>query len=84
MAKSNRTPLTGDDPMPFGQFKGKLMRELPMDYLDFLIRQPWLRDWRGVWSYVVSREQEIIAARPKLETPKTLRTYEDYLRWGRS
>jgi hypothetical protein len=82
--KKNRTPLVGTDLMPFGQFKGKPMQELPMDYLDFLIRQTWLKDWPGVWSYVTSRKEEIVAARPKMETPKTLKTYEDYLRWGRS
>lgn len=84
MKKNNRTPLVGTDLMPFGQFKGTAMKDLPIDYLDFLLRQTWLRDWRGVWSYVISREQEIIAARPKIETPKTLRTYDDYIRWGRS
>lgn len=81
---NRRVPLTATDPMPFGQFKGKPLGELPMDYLDYLYRQPWLKDWRSLWSYVLSREQEIIAARPKIETPKTLTSYDDYLRWGRS
>jgi hypothetical protein len=84
MRGSRRNPLKATDPMPFGQFKGKPMGELPMDYLDFLLKQTWLRDWRDVYGYVMSREKEILAARPQLETPKTLTTYEDYLRWGRS
>jgi hypothetical protein len=69
--------------MPFGELKGQPMGELPLAYLDFLLRQPWLPDWPGVHSYVKSREAEIIAARPQLEQPKILTTFDDYLRWGR-
>lgn len=82
--KRSKQPLTATDPMPFGEFKGKLMGELPLSYLDFLLRLTWLRDWPGVFAYVKSREQEIVAARPKLEQPKTLTTFDDYLKWGRS
>lgn len=78
-----RPPLEPGDPMPFGEFKGTRMRDLKIDYLDFLLRQPWLPDWPRVYGYVKSREADIIAARPKLEQPKILTTFDDYLRWGR-
>ena len=69
--------------MPWGELKGTRMRDLPMTYLDFLLRQPWLKDWPAIHAYVLSREAEIVAARPQLEQPKVLQTYDDYLRWAR-
>lgn len=83
MNNSRRDPLTDESPMPFGQFKGTPMGRLPMAYLDFLLRQGWLPSWPAVHAYVSSRKDEIVASRPKSETPKTLTTYDEYLRWGR-
>lgn len=81
--KRNRNPLIDTDPMPFGEFRGKAIGSLPLSYLDFLLRQPWLVDWPNVHGYVKAREAEIIKARPKLESPKILSTYDDYMRWAR-
>lgn len=75
--------LTATDPMPWGEFKGTPMGELPLTYLDFLLRQPWLRDWPAIHGYVTSRKDEVIAARPKIEAPKDLDTFDDYLKWAR-
>lgn len=83
MNHSKKPPLTHDSPMPFGQFKGTPMGKLRMDYLDFLLRQDWLPSWPAVHVYVTSRRKEIEAARPRVSTPKTMTTYEEYLRWGR-
>jgi hypothetical protein len=69
--------------MPWGECKGTRLRDLPLAYLDFLLRQPWLVDWPEIHGYIKSREAEIVAARPKLEQPKTLSTFDDYMRWGR-
>jgi hypothetical protein len=78
-----RKVLTAEDPMPFGQFKGTPMGKLPLTYLDFLLRQVWLKEWPHVEAYVSSRKSEVEAARPKVETPKFLTTFDDYLKWGR-
>lgn len=83
MNNSRKPPLTDTSPMPFGQFKGIQMGKLPMDYLDFLLRQDWLISWPAVHNYVSQRKEEIVASRPKETTPKNLQTYEEYLRWGR-
>ncbi len=71
--------------MPWGEFKGKPVGELPLTYLDFLLRQGWLEDWPRLFAYVKSRETEIVASRPTAahEQPKVLRTFEDYIKWGR-
>lgn len=69
--------------MPFGELKGTRMRDIPIVYLDFLLRQSWLPDWPRVHGYVLSRKKEIEAARPAMPKPETLTTFDDYLRWGR-
>lgn len=78
-----RPPADPDSPIGWGEFKGTRLRDLPISYLDFLIRQPWLVDWPALYAYVMTREAEIVAARPKLEQPKLLTTFDEYLRWGR-
>lgn len=32
--------LSGDKPMPFGKHRGKLLREVPVDYLHWLAKAP--------------------------------------------
>ena len=78
-----RAPISPDAPMPWGEFRGVRMRDLQLSYLDFLLRQSWLPDWPAIHAYVKSREAEIVAARPKLEQPRTLTTFDDYMRWAR-
>lgn len=80
---TSRKKLTGDEPIQWGEFKGTRFRDLSLGYLDFLLRQPWLPDWPAIHAYVKSREAEIVAARPKLEQPRTLTTFDDYMRWAR-
>ncbi len=31
--------------MPFGVHRGKPLRELPDEYVDWLVVQPWVQDW---------------------------------------
>jgi hypothetical protein len=78
-----RPPASPDAPMPWGELKGTRMRDLPLAYLDFLWRQPWLVDWPAIHGYVKSRAKEIEAARPSMPKPETLTTFEDYMKWGR-
>jgi hypothetical protein len=52
LAKKSGTPyLTGkalmpDSPMPVGEHVGKVMRQVPDDYLRWVNAQPWSADWR--------------------------------------
>ena len=78
-----RPPASPDSPMPWGEMRGVRMRDLSLAYLDFLLRQPWLVDWPAIYGYVMSREKEILAARPNLPQPATLTTFEHYIKWGR-
>lgn len=44
--------LTDEDPMPFGKHRGKKIKDLPVDYMDWLLAQdeikghPGLEAWR--------------------------------------
>jgi hypothetical protein len=79
----SRKPLTGEDLMVWGEFKGTKMKDLPLSYLDFLLRQKWLVDWPGIKAYVESRRQEVEGNRAKVPTPKTLTTFDEYIKWAR-
>jgi hypothetical protein len=81
--RTSRKPLSPDSPMPWGEMRGVRMRDLPITYLDFLLRQAWLVDWPAIYGYVKSRQKEIEAARPAMPKPETLTTFEDYIKWGR-
>lgn len=83
MPSPRNRPLGPDDKMPWGEFAGKTLGSLPVDYLDFLLRQPWLKDWPGIYAYVQSKKDFVEASRPKQIEPKVLDTYDDYIKWAR-
>lgn len=82
MAKKH-PKLTDNDPMPFGRFAGQKMKDLPLEYVDYLLRQTWLRDWPHLSAWVESQRPRVEEHRPKITTPKELRSYEEYIKWGR-
>lgn len=45
--------LSDDDEMPFGKHKGKKMRDVPADYLDWLRDQSFVRySWPKLYEYM--------------------------------
>lgn len=47
------SPLRDLDPMPFGKFKNKKMKDVPAWYLDWLVDEQWLLDkWPQVKAYI--------------------------------
>lgn len=44
--------LSDSDPFPFGTHKGKLMKDVPSAYLDWLDGQPWSSSWPEVLDYI--------------------------------
>ena len=45
-------PLTDNDLMPFGKFKGDKMQDVPGVYLDWLAGQDWIDKWPAVVEYI--------------------------------
>jgi Putative quorum-sensing-regulated virulence factor len=81
-----RPPLDPDDPMPWGAHAGIAMRDVPLEYLLWLRRQPWLLDWPRIYAYVETRKADLDSMRqtdPKEEQVQTFSTFEDYLKWSK-
>ena len=81
----SQTPWTDDTIMPWGNFKGTAMRDVPDVYKLWLLQQRWLPDWPGLFSYLKSIESGLRAAAKDLspsadQQPDDLQGYEDYLR----
>jgi len=53
------SPLTDDDPMPFGKHKDKPMREVPPDYLMYIFEADWISEWPAVYSYIANNVESI-------------------------
>lgn len=79
----DRTPWTDDTVMPWGKHEGAQLKSVPADYLLWLYRQPWIREWPGLHGYLKSREDILIAEeqeRRAEEKPAEFDSYDDYLR----
>jgi hypothetical protein len=53
MSEVDKSPLKDRDLMPFGEHKGKQMKDVPAGYLDWLDGQDWLpKRWPRVKAYI--------------------------------
>ena len=53
--------MTDDDEMPFGKHRGRAMRDVPAEYLDWLRDQDWVEDWPQVAEYLRKNKAAIDA-----------------------
>ena len=60
----NNEPLTDHSKMPFGKHKGELMINVRMNYLRWLLEQPWIEQWPAVAQYARQRIEGV--AKPNL------------------
>ncbi len=51
--------MNDQDKMPFGRHKGLSMQEVPADYLDHIIGQPWISKWPDVERYIEDNRKAI-------------------------
>ena len=51
--------FTDTDLMPFGKHKGVAMRDVPAEYLDWLIGQDWINKWPRVEAYIMQNKKAI-------------------------
>ena len=86
MPKTPRKKVLDSTPMPWGEHKGIPMGKVDPNYLLWLFRQNWIRDWPDLHDYLVLNqdalmieEQDDESANPRGE----FTSYEDYLRYGR-
>ena len=77
-------PLTDDSPMPFGEHKGTALRDVPSGYLLWLLRQEWIKSWRGLYDYLIDRQDVLLSEvddseRDDDDESKPFSTYQDFL-----
>lgn len=85
MAKPPRITYTDKTPMPWGQHKGKAMEDVPSDYLLWLLRQPWIRDWPDIHAYLVANQAALLMEEGEEDSGGTdgFTSLDDYERYGR-
>ncbi len=72
--------------MPWGEHQGTPMESVPPDYLLFLFRQPWIRDWPDLHIYLVENQDALLledAGNEPTHGQAEFQSYEDYMRYGR-
>lgn len=53
-------PTTDESPMPFGNFKGTPMKDVPSPYLDWLLGQPnFEENWPAIHAYILRNKNAI-------------------------
>jgi hypothetical protein len=89
MGRINKTPWTDKTIMPWGQYKGESMENVPADYLDWLRQQDWLPKWPGLDAYIKANKDVIDqqlaedeASRGSIDGGDEFEGYEDYRRFN--
>jgi len=81
--------LTDESLMPWGEHKGKPLAEVPAPYLLDLWTNKWLRDYKGLYSWVQTKLDRLRREAAKIEAAKgsadidgggAMETYDEYLR----
>jgi hypothetical protein len=74
--------LTEDDPMPWGDHKGKPLKDVPHEHLRHLLAQPWIAKWPYLHRYLMRvrstwpKDERIIES-----INESFDSYDDYQRW---
>lgn len=73
---------TDDTIMPWGKHKGTVMRDVPVDFLFFLIEQPWIKDYPEAYAYLKANEERIKQGSYQEHTKTgSFDSFEDYQRF---
>ena len=85
MPKPKRQTYTDETPMPWGTHKGTPMGKVPPDYLLWLFKQDWIRDWPDVHDYLVANQTALLQEDAKENPTSTdgFDSLDDYMRYGR-
>lgn len=71
--------------MPWGTHKGTPMGEVPADYLLWLFKQTWIRDWPDIHTYLVENQAALLSEQDDEDASATdgFKSLDDYERYGR-
>jgi hypothetical protein len=79
---------TDDTVMPWGEHKNKRLGDVPAVYLHGLLTQPWIREYKELYAYLLKNKSTLEQQAASSEAVKgsiddghgRIDTYEDYLR----
>lgn len=81
----DKTPWTDTTKIPWGKYRGELLKNVPADYLLWLLKQDWIKKWPGLLDYLKKHEDQLISEQAETETEDAqaegYNSYEDYLRY---
>ena len=84
MPKPPRVTYTDETPMPWGEHKGTPIGEVPGDYLLWLFRQKWIKDWPDVHAYLVENQAALLQEDEEDRGGTDgFESLDDYMKWGR-
>ncbi|MCP4899928.1 MAG: hypothetical protein GY906_23415 [bacterium] len=78
---------TDDTPMPWGEHRGTLLKDIPASYLLWLFEQTWIRDWPPLHAYLKKHEDQLMQERAQRDEQRmdndedgftSFKDYEDY------
>lgn len=87
MPKKPRQKITDKTPMPWGKFKGTPIEDVPAEYLLWLFKQEWIKEWPDVHDYLVENQhvllQEEAEEQDSNRSSRGFDSLDDYMRYGR-
>ena len=71
--------------MPWGEHKGTTMGETPGEYLLWLFKQSWIKDWPDIYDYLVANQAALMQEHAEEHPTSTdgFESLDDYMRYGR-
>ena len=70
--------------MPWGDHKGTPIGQVPSDYLLWLFKQTWIRDWPDVHDYLVANQAALMSEQDEEPGGQDgFSSLDDYYRYGR-
>lgn len=71
--------MTHDSLMPWGEHKGRMLKDVPVEYLAWLSKQSWITSWPALNAYLKSRASELEGQHVNDSSVKEgFDSYEDY------
>ena len=72
--------------MPWGTHKGTAMTDVPPDYLLWLFRQDWIRQWPDMHDYLVANQDAFLLESEQQDDTHDgeFTSFDDYMNYGRN
>ena len=69
--------------MPWGDHKGTPIGQVPSDYLLWLFKQTWIKEWPDLHAYLVANQAAFLMEEEEQGGTDGFESLDDYYRYGR-